>query len=215
MMTIKDYLTEIRNFRIEVEELKSYLPKKFVTFCNLDETAVQLCMNSQGTYDIRGNNEVIVQGNSNSKKRLTFLLAILDNGVILPPLIIIQSRNLVPAALRAKFKNKAMIFSSPSGWMSDEILLKWFNNLYLTLKLPNASLQVLIFDHCPVHKKKNVIETIRQKGIKYFLIPPGCTGYLQPLDVVVNKPFKDRIRAHYKNWIESESLQTSKHHQMI
>ena len=65
MMTIKDYLTEIRNFRIEVEELKSYLPKKFVTFCNLDEKAVQLCMNSQGTYDIRGNNEVIVQGNSN------------------------------------------------------------------------------------------------------------------------------------------------------
>ena len=173
MMSIKNYLTEVRSFRTEVEEFKKYLPKKFVTFCNIDETAVQLCMNSQGTYDICGNNEILVQGNSNSKKRLTFLLAILDTGVILPPLIITQSRNLVPAALRAKFKDKAMIFSSPSGWMTDEILLKWINNLYLTLKIPIASLPVLIFDHCPVHKKKNVVEALRQKGIKYFLIPPG------------------------------------------
>ena len=91
MDSIKDYLTEIRNYRSEVEEQKKHIPKKFTIFCNFDETALQLSMDNQGTYNLTGAKEVLVQGTSNSIKRLTFLLAIMDTGLILPPLIIIQS----------------------------------------------------------------------------------------------------------------------------
>ena len=51
-----------------------------------------------------------------------------------------------------------------------------------------------------------MIEAITERGGKYFLIPAGCTGYLQPLDVVINKPFKDRVRLFFKDWIDEESL---------
>ena len=58
---------------------------------------------------------MLVQGTSNSKKRLTFFFLNLDIGEILPPLIILQSRKLVPANLRNKYRNKALIFVTPSG----------------------------------------------------------------------------------------------------
>ena len=102
-----------------------------------------------------------------------------------------------------------MIFSNLSGWMTEEILLKWFTKLWSTVKLSDSVQPVLIFDHCPVHKKKIIFATIERKGAKYFLIPPGCTGYLQPLDVSINKPFKDKIRAMYKDWVQDESLSSN------
>ena len=74
------------------------------------------------------------------------------------------------------------------------------------MKFPDDAQPVLIFGQCPVHKKKNVIEAITERGGKYFLIPVGCTGYLHPLDVVINKPFKDRVKSFFKDWIDEESL---------
>jgi hypothetical protein len=33
------------------------------------------------------------------------------------------------------------------------------------------------------------------------IIPGGLTKKLQPLDVAVNKPFKDNLRAIWENWM--------------
>ena len=35
----------------------------------------------------------------------------------------------------------------------------------------------------------------------YSIIPPVTTSKLQPLDVGVNKPFKDRLRKKWNKWI--------------
>jgi len=154
MDSVKNYLTEIRDYRTQVEELNKCLPKRYTLFCNFDETAIQLNMNKAGTYDLIGSKEVLVQGTSNSKKRLTFLLAVFDTGKFLPPLIILQSRNIVPQQLRNKYKNKALMFSSPSGWITDEILLKWIKAFWSNLQIPEHTQVVLVFDQSPVHKKR-------------------------------------------------------------
>ena len=41
------------------------------------------------------------------------------------------------------------------------------------------------------HKTKLVLSTLQSHDIIPSLIPPGCTGLLQPLDVAINKPVKD------------------------
>jgi hypothetical protein len=206
MNNIKDFLAEIRIYRSGIEESKKIREKKAVIFCNIDETAVQLNLDRQGTYELIGSREVLVNGTTNSKKRLTFLLGVLSTGAILPPLIILQSRQLVPNTLRRKYKDKALIFSSPSGWINEEILLKWLKYIWQSLKFAEEDQPVIILDKCPVHTKKTVIDYMNNREIKHFFIPAGCTGYLQPLDVSINKPFKDRVRLFLKDWIEEKSL---------
>ena len=55
------YLAEIRAYGNELEILKKFQDKKYVIFCNLDETAVQLNMQDMNTYDIIGSSEILVQ----------------------------------------------------------------------------------------------------------------------------------------------------------
>ena len=40
----------------------------------------------------------------------------------------------------------------------------------------------------------------------YLILPGGTTSFLQPLDVVVNKPFKDQMRYYYQKWLANKCL---------
>jgi hypothetical protein len=88
------------------------------------------------------------------------------------------------------------------------MLLKSITYLWNKIHFPEETQPILIFGQCPIHKKADILEAITNRGGKYryFLIPPGCTGYLQPLDVVINKPFKDRMRQKFKTWVGKNSL---------
>ena len=44
-----------------------------------------------------------------------------------------------------------------------------------------------------------MIEYLNNKNIKRIFIPGGLTRKLQPLDVAVNKPFKDHIKKIFLN----------------
>ena len=35
-------------------------------------------------------------------------------------------------------------------------------------------------------------------------IPANCTDKLQPLDIAINKPMKDRLRANFQSWYAKE-----------
>ena len=64
-------------------------------------------------------------------------------------------------------------------------------------KFKNARF-VLSMDHFAGHKDLKILDYLEEKAITYFFVPPRCTGLLQPLDVVVNKPFKDKLWENYK-----------------
>jgi len=44
------------------------------------------------------------------------------------------------------------------------------------------------------HKTDEVLDTFKAHDITASIIPAGCTGIVQPLDVSVNRPFKDILK---------------------
>jgi hypothetical protein len=59
---------------------------------------------------------------------------------------------------------------------------------------------LLMLDSCRAHVTPE-IKTIVNKYSKMGVIPGSLTKKLQPLDITVNKPFKDQLRAKWENWM--------------
>ena len=55
-------------------------------------------------------------------------------------------------------------------------------------------------DRAPSHLTDNILSLFKLYNCSYRLIPPGLTAYCQPLDISINKPFKDLIRMQYRNF---------------
>ena len=47
---------------------------------------------------------------------------------------------------------------------------------------------------------------LKKKNTELVNVPPGCTSWVQPLNVSFNKPFKDVVRQQFKKHLE-ENLQ--------
>ena len=67
-------------------------------------------------------------------------------------------------------------------------------------KRPEASKKsLLVWDSFKAH----LTEQLKKGNSECAVIPGGLTSIVQPLDVCVNKPFKDNFRKFYNKWMTS------------
>ena len=89
------------------------------------------------------------------------------------------------------FNNKKYAYSQPKHG-SIEKFLKLVTNIwyrdFINKLIKNA---LLIFDKAGSHFSSNNTFLFNQYNSKYGLIPEGMAGFLQPLDLCINKPFKN------------------------
>ena len=90
--------------------------------------------------------------------------------------------------------NNIKVHSTPSGWMNRYVLQKWHNCVF-----NNEDERRLFIDRAGAHYTNHFVSslTTKQKDNMIY-IPAGCTDELQPLDVSVNKLFKD----YYRQYLE-------------
>ena len=82
--------------------------------------------------------------------------------------------------------------------------IKWFNSIWLkpySFK-PNEG-TILYYDKTSSHLTEEVINLFAKYNCFYRLIPPGLTSYCQPLDISINKPFKDLLKLIYREFFIS------------
>ncbi|KAL7563790.1 hypothetical protein ACA910_000116 [Epithemia clementina (nom. ined.)] len=56
-------------------------------------------------------------------------------------------------------------------------------------------------DKYSCHYQGSVANQIEDLGVEWDIIPGGCTGLVQPIDVGIGKPWKYRVWNHVENWM--------------
>ena len=80
----------------------------------------------------------------------------------------------------------------------------------VVLKVLKQRCKPIVWDQFRAHKTEKVKEKLKALKTTQAMIPGGLTSVLQPLDVVINKPFKDRLRQKWVEWMSSDDKPLTK-----
>ena len=69
--------------------------------------------------------------------------------------------------------------------------------------LLGSPVTMIVMDVHRAQKTEAVKATLKQQHTTIAMIPPGCTSLIQPLDVVVNAPFKAKIETYAEQHYEA------------
>jgi len=149
------------------------------------------------TFDMPGNitvagigeKTVIVKTTRHEKTHFTVVLSCLADGTKLCPVLIFKRKTL-PRNL--KLPPGITVRVPPKGWMYEEGTKRWLLDVWG--RRPRAGIRkcpsLLVWDMFRAHKTEGVKAEARRMAV----IPGGLTSTLQPLDVSLNKPFKQNVR---------------------
>jgi hypothetical protein len=164
----------------------------------MDEVPVYFDMTRGTTYNIRGEKNIHVIKTLGHKKRCTVVLCIIEDGRKLPPLIIYKSKSETSFFNSMGSANRFVVRNNANGWITEPLMIAWLERVFLNLQVRKSELRYLIMDKCSVHEKEPIRNRLKSEGILFDYIPGGCTSFLQPLDVMINKPFKDKLRRQFE-----------------
>ena len=129
-----------------------------------------------------------------NREWITLLACICADGSALAPALIYQSASgsIQDTWLQAlRPEDRVYISSSPSGWTNNDIGLSWLKQVFdrSTKEKAGRSYRLLILDGHGSHLTMDFIEYCDRNRILLAVYPPHSTHTLQPLDVVMFKPF--------------------------
>jgi DDE superfamily endonuclease. len=82
-----------------------------------------------------------------------------------------------------------------NAWMDERLMLQWVEDVLRPWaeEAPDDIVPFLLLDSYQCHMTDAVKHLLNQIGVEYLYNPGGCTRLCQPVDVGINKPFKDRM----------------------
>jgi len=165
---------------------------------NADETAIYHDMLPNYTLKKKGVKEVPLKTNGCEKLCLTVMLAATAGRRKLPPLLILKTKTLPKSEA---FPKDIIVRAQEKGWMTKELMLEWLKIVWG--HRPRAFLNqpsMLVLDTFKGHLTDSMKNQLCKMKTE-VVIPGGMTSVLQPMDVSINKSFKDRLRQQYLTWI--------------
>ena len=101
------------------------------------------------------------------------------------------------------FPEEAVYTVQHNAWMDESVMLQWVDRVLKPWSetVPENVVPYLLLDSYKVHLMTTVTRQIESLGIEVDHIPGGCTGLAQPIDVGIGKPFKNRVRHKWEDWM--------------
>jgi len=195
---LDDKLLEFQRYIIEKRKKFGY---ELFEIGNMDETPIFFDMIGNLTIEERGAKTVQIRTTGNEKNRFTCVLTVLADGTKLPPIVIFKGKR-VPNNLPSEI----IVLMHPKGWMDESGMKVWFDKVWK--KRPggngvNQKRALLVMDSFEGHKTDVIKNIASNANTDLAIIPGGLTSIVQPLDVCLNKPFKDRLREKWNAWMGS------------
>ena len=180
----KDALQKIASVVKFCEKQRCECGFSLSSIANMDETPIWADMPSETTVEIQGSKIVPIKSTGHEKQQITVCLAVKADGSKMKLFIVIPGKKMKSKVAAVK---GAIVKCSPNRWMNDELTRVWFEEVWGSLAYGK---RFLVWDSSKWHISDKMKETVRKMKTVMGFIPGGCTKFLQPLDVSINKPFK-------------------------
>jgi len=93
---------------------------------------------------------------------------------------------------KEEYDPRVVVRFNAKAYANAENFLKYLEDQFIPILDGQPSL--LVLDLFATHKTQEVLDTFLANDITLSLIPGGCTSLVQPLDVSINRPFKDILK---------------------
>ena len=203
-----DYADKLMTFRkavISIRKTKSISQSNII---NMDQTMCRFDMPPSRTNSKKGEKTVRIKTTRAEKKGFTVALAATADGQKLPAVIIFKERGGVfGVRVRSKLKvpTNVRVRASMNGWMTAPEYHHWLTAIFKKQEEP----RLLIVDSYRAHVTKESVDMAKDEcNAELVIIPGGCTSVVQPMDKCINRPFKQRVREHWQEWMRQDRPKT-------
>ena len=176
---------------------------------NWDQVGVNLVPSQSWTMEGQGSSRVEIAG-SKDKRQITLTLAGSMTGELLPLQLLYQGKT-ARCHPKYSFLTTFDIWHTPNHWANEETTLQFIRNIIVPYiqeirakkRAPDQK-ALVIFDVFKGNMVEAVETLLEENGIVRVIVPNNCTDLFQPLDLSVNKPFKDKLRRGFAEWYTNE-----------
>jgi hypothetical protein len=175
---------------------------------NCDQNNCFYSMEGAYTYAAKGSKTVALLG-AESTARCTIMLGVNKTGSIkLPPYIIFKGVNSPTGRIIKEIERKTNLpldceyGVQTKAWMDEEQMLRWIKIVWIPFTGAREGRRTfLILDECRTHMTAKIGRAFALCNTEVEFIPGGYTAKLQPMDVGINKPFKNYVRRFFDSWL--------------
>ena len=200
-----DWEEKVTNFRQFVSQRKDELSIQADRIFSIDEVPMSFDAPYSRTVDTTRAESIPVSTTGHEKTGFTVVLACSESRKKLKPMVIFKRKTMpkenLPAGVVVHCHNK--------GWMDRDGMAVWGEKVWRARPVSFFDrTSLLIFDSFSAHVDKGVRNNFKtEHKTTTTVIPGGLTKKLQPLDISVNRSFKNHICEEWEKWM-SEGIHT-------
>ena len=196
---------KVTNFHQFVSRRKEQLAIQADRVFNMDEVPMSFDAPYSRTVDTTGAESVPVSTTGHEKTGFTVVLACSETGKKLKPMVIFK-RKTMP---KENLPDGVVVHCHKKGWMDRDGMAVWGEKVWRPRPVSFFDrTSLLIFDSFSAHIDEGVRNTFKtEHKTTTAVIPGGLTKKLQPLDISVNRSFKNHVREEWEKWM-SEGIHT-------
>jgi len=164
---------------------------------NMDQTPLPFEYLEGRTYNQKGEKTIWAQSSQSGwdKRQATIQLTVFADGIPrVKPLVFFRGMGVGATIVtkRATYDPRVVVKFNPKAYANSSNMVEWLDEQLIPIREVQPTL--LVLDLVRAHKTEEVLDTFSANDIDVSMIPGGCTSLVQPLDVSINRPFKDILR---------------------